>query len=168
MVYPGAVHSRFEHSLGVYWLAGRSIDIIKKYQGPELGIEHLDVQTVKLAGLLHDVGHGPFSHMFEHGFLLRVLTGSKWMLIFFKSHEDMSVKMIDYIVDQHNIDIDPETLKKVKSLLLQYWDYNNEDIAIPYPHKTVLATKSSIFALSLHEILVIDEIRFQGPNFDLS
>ncbi|KAI4328272.1 hypothetical protein L6164_020639 [Bauhinia variegata] len=107
MVYPGAVHPRFEHSLGVYWLAGRSIDIIKKYQGPELGIEYLDVQTVKLAGLLHDVGH---SHMFEHGFLPRVLTGSKW------SHEDMSMKMIDYIVDQHNIDIDLDTLKKVKSL----------------------------------------------------
>lgn len=32
MVYPGAVHTRFEHSLGVYWLAGKSIDIIKKYQ----------------------------------------------------------------------------------------------------------------------------------------
>lgn len=32
MVYPGAVHSRFEHSLGVYWMAGKAIDIIKKYQ----------------------------------------------------------------------------------------------------------------------------------------
>lgn len=32
MVYPGAVHSRFEHSLGVYWLAGKAIDAIKKYQ----------------------------------------------------------------------------------------------------------------------------------------
>lgn len=32
MVYPGAVHTRFEHSLGVYWLAGKAIDVIKKYQ----------------------------------------------------------------------------------------------------------------------------------------
>ncbi|XP_061359589.1 uncharacterized protein LOC133303657 [Gastrolobium bilobum] len=108
MVYPGAVHSRFEHSLGVYWLAGKAIDIIKKYQGPELGIEHYDVLTVKLAGLLHDVGHGPFSHTFERGFLPLVLNGSTW------SHEEMSVKMIDHIVDQHNIDVDAELLKKVK------------------------------------------------------
>ncbi|MED6185199.1 hypothetical protein PIB30_054704 [Stylosanthes scabra] len=50
MVYPGAVHTRFEHSLGVYWLAGKAIDIIKKYQGPELGLEHCDVMAVKLAG----------------------------------------------------------------------------------------------------------------------
>ncbi|KAG5079015.1 hypothetical protein AAZV13_02G031000 [Glycine max] len=111
MVYPGAVHSRFEHSLGVYWLAGKAIDAIKKYQGQELGIEHTDVLTVKLAGLLHDVGHGPFSHTFERGFLPLVLQGSTW------SHEEMSVKMIDHIVDQHKIDLDSELLKKVKEMI---------------------------------------------------
>ncbi|KAK7309686.1 hypothetical protein RJT34_06615 [Clitoria ternatea] len=111
MVYPGAVHSRFEHSLGVYWLAGKAIDVIKKFQGPELGVEHSDVLAVKLAGLLHDVGHGPFSHTFERGFLPQVLNGSTW------SHEEMSVKMIDYIVDQHNIDMDAELLKKVKEMI---------------------------------------------------
>ncbi|CAL0312970.1 unnamed protein product [Lupinus luteus] len=111
MVYPGAVHTRFEHSLGVYWLAGKAIDIIKKYQGVELCIEPFDVKTVKLAGLLHDVGHGPFSHMFERGFLPKVLNGDKW------SHEEMSVKMIDHMVDEHHIDIDSELLKKVKVMI---------------------------------------------------
>ncbi|WMV28713.1 hypothetical protein MTR67_022098 [Solanum verrucosum] len=80
-------------------------------RGQELGIESFDVQTVKLAGLLHDVGHGPFSHMFEREFLPRVRDGIKW------SHEDMSLKMIDYIVDEHSIDIDSGTLKKVKVIL---------------------------------------------------
>ncbi|XP_042981670.1 deoxynucleoside triphosphate triphosphohydrolase SAMHD1 homolog isoform X3 [Carya illinoinensis] len=111
MVYPGAVHSRFEHSLGVYWLAGKAVDTIKTYQGFELDIEHSDIQTVKLAGLLHDVGHGPFSHSFEREFLPLVLNGFKWC------HEDMSVKMIDYIVDEHNIDIGTERLKKVKEMI---------------------------------------------------
>ncbi|KAK3223298.1 hypothetical protein Dsin_010323 [Dipteronia sinensis] len=112
LVYPGAVHSRFEHSLGVYWLAGVAVNTIKACQGSELEIDHSDIQTVKLAGLLHDVGHGPFSHLFEHKFLPQVLNGSRW------SHEDMSIKMIDYIVDEHNIEIDSENLKRVKEMIL--------------------------------------------------
>ncbi|PSR84845.1 Deoxynucleoside triphosphate triphosphohydrolase [Actinidia chinensis var. chinensis] len=112
MVYPGAVHSRFEHSLGVYWLAGNAISRIASYQGLELGIDRFDIQTVKLAGLLHDVGHGPFSHLFEHEFLPPVLNGSKW------SHEEMSLKMIDHIIDVHNIDIEPDCHKKVKEMII--------------------------------------------------
>ncbi|KAK9276157.1 hypothetical protein L1049_005688 [Liquidambar formosana] len=112
MVYPGAVHSRFEHSLGVYWLAGEAVHRIQTHQGLELGIDRFDIQTVKLAGLLHDVGHGPFSHLFEREFLPRVLNGSKW------SHEEMSGKMIEHIVEEHNIDIDSERLKKVKEMIV--------------------------------------------------
>ncbi|KAE9466501.1 hypothetical protein C3L33_01592, partial [Rhododendron williamsianum] len=112
MVYPGAVHSRFEHSLGVYWLAGEAVNKLKTHQGLELGIEHYDEQTVKLAGLLHDVGHGPFSHLFEREFLPQVLKGSEW------SHEQMSVKMVDHIVDRHHIDIDSGTIKRVKEMIL--------------------------------------------------
>ncbi|XP_051121989.1 uncharacterized protein LOC127245266 [Andrographis paniculata] len=111
MVYPGAMHSRFEHSLGVYWLASEAVNKLKTYQGLELGIDSFDIQTVKLAGLLHDLGHGPFSHTFEREFIPRVLNGMKW------SHEEMSIKMIDYIVDEHNIDFDPNSLKRVKEMI---------------------------------------------------
>ncbi|KAE8697456.1 HD domain-containing metal-dependent phosphohydrolase family protein isoform 2 [Hibiscus syriacus] len=112
MVYPGAVHSRFEHSLGVYWLAGVAIQKLKTYQGSELGIDQFDVQTVKVAGLLHDVGHGPFSHLFEREFLPKVLNGFKW------AHEEMSVKLIDHIVDEHHIDVESEMIKRVKEMIL--------------------------------------------------
>ncbi|KAK6928314.1 HD domain [Dillenia turbinata] len=112
LVYPGAVHSRFEHSLGVYWLAGEAVHQLQLHQGLELGIDRFDIQTVKLAGLLHDIGHGPFSHMFEREFLPRVLSGTKW------SHEEMSVKIIDHIVDEHHIDIDSETITKVKEMII--------------------------------------------------
>ncbi|KAF8378298.1 hypothetical protein HHK36_029637 [Tetracentron sinense] len=114
MVYPGAVHSRFEHSLGVYMLAGEAVHKLQIHQGSELGIDRFDIQTVKLAGLLHDVGHGPFSHLFEREFLPQVLNDSKW------SHEQMSEKMIDHIVEQHNIDIDTEIVNRVKTALWKY------------------------------------------------
>ncbi len=57
LVYPGAHHKRFEHSLGASHLASR--------MGKALGLEPDDVRTVQAAALLHDVGHGPFSHAFE-------------------------------------------------------------------------------------------------------
>uniref|UniRef100_A0A804N105 HD domain-containing protein n=1 Tax=Zea mays TaxID=4577 RepID=A0A804N105_MAIZE len=111
LVYPGAVHTRFEHSLGVYSLAGKAINNLKTYQGVELGIDPVDMQTVKLAGLLHDIGHGPFSHLFEHEFLPRVDPGSSW------SHEKMSVLLLDSIVDKHAIDIENDYLKMVKDMI---------------------------------------------------
>ncbi len=57
-VYPGANHTRFEHSLGVMHLAGVLAGRITK--------RAKEIQVLRLAGLLHDVGHGPFSHTFEH------------------------------------------------------------------------------------------------------
>ncbi|KAG4395674.1 hypothetical protein AAZX31_19G009000 [Glycine max] len=117
MVYPGAVHSRFEHSLGVYWLASQCVEKLKTYQGLELGINRFDIQTVKLAGLLHDVGHGPFSHLFEREFLPQVISGSDW------SHEQMSVDMVDYIVDEHHIDVDPQMIRRVKEMILASSEY---------------------------------------------
>jgi HD superfamily phosphohydrolase len=61
LTYPGAQHSRFEHSLGTMQLAGRAGRVLndKGY------INEDQVQTVRIAALLHDIGHGPFSHLFE-------------------------------------------------------------------------------------------------------
>jgi len=57
LVYPSANHTRFEHSLGVYHLADRAL--------AELGIEGRQAERIRAAALLHDVGHGPFSHNIE-------------------------------------------------------------------------------------------------------
>jgi len=58
-VYPGATHSRFNHSLGVYHLASRICDKL------EMKPDADDRRTILLAALLHDVGHAPFSHVSE-------------------------------------------------------------------------------------------------------
>ena len=54
LVYPGATHSRFEHSLGTMH--------ITKVIAKEMGLEEEEVEMLAVAGLLHDIGHGPFSH----------------------------------------------------------------------------------------------------------
>lgn len=62
LVYPGATHSRFAHSIGVYHTARRLAGIIRrKIDSPDEERERVAL----LAALLHDVGHGPFSHTFE-------------------------------------------------------------------------------------------------------
>lgn len=62
-VYPTAEHSRFSHSLGVYEIVRRMVSEIESLSTILTEYEKI---TVMLAGLLHDVGHGPFSHAFEH------------------------------------------------------------------------------------------------------
>lgn len=57
LVYPSALHTRFEHSIGVAHIAGRMCD--------ELEISS-QKETIRQAALLHDIGHGPFSHLFEN------------------------------------------------------------------------------------------------------
>jgi HD superfamily phosphohydrolase len=57
IVYPSAVHTRFEHSLGSLYIAGRVCD--------ELRLSQDKKRIVRFAGLLHDIGQGPFSHLFE-------------------------------------------------------------------------------------------------------
>jgi len=65
LVYPGAVHTRFSHSLGVMHVAGIFAEHI--YSKMDIGKGDIDrlVGIARLLGLLHDVGHGPFSHTFE-------------------------------------------------------------------------------------------------------
>ncbi len=58
LIFPGAHHTRFEHSLGVSHIAGLMADSI--------GLDTEEKQLVQVAGMLHDVGHGPYSHTLEH------------------------------------------------------------------------------------------------------
>ena len=61
-VYPTATHSRFEHSLGVGHLGRRVMDHLQRNGVP---VTNHQKDLIQLAGILHDVGHGPYSHLFE-------------------------------------------------------------------------------------------------------
>lgn len=62
-VYPGATHTRFAHSIGVFHTARQLMKIIKMHLGANFDENH--AEDALAAALLHDVGHGPFSHAFE-------------------------------------------------------------------------------------------------------
>ncbi|HEX8040334.1 MAG TPA: HD domain-containing protein [Chryseosolibacter sp.] len=66
LVYPGAIHTRFQHALGALHLMGRVLDNLR-FKGVEISDE--EYQAAQLAVLLHDIGHGPFSHALEHSLL---------------------------------------------------------------------------------------------------
>ncbi|KAK7910380.1 hypothetical protein WMY93_015064 [Mugilogobius chulae] len=90
LVYPGASHNRFEHSLGVAHLAGKLVRSLQEKQS-ELEIDDKDILCVEIAGLCHDLGHGPFSHLSDGMFRPKAKPGSDW------KHEEASVWMFRYI-----------------------------------------------------------------------
>ena len=63
LVYPGALHTRFQHSLGAMHLMMKAINELK-FKGHEISDE--EALGVCIAILLHDIGHGPYSHALEH------------------------------------------------------------------------------------------------------
>ncbi len=76
LVYPGAVHTRFQHVLGATHLIGNAIQELRT---KGVGISEAEAQGVTLAILLHDIGHGPFSHTLEKSFVKSI------------SHEEISL-----------------------------------------------------------------------------
>jgi len=78
-IYPGAVHSRFHHALGAYHLMTSALHNLK-LKGIPISTE--EFQAAQIAILLHDIGHGPFSHVLEH-------------TIVSVPHEEMTLRMME-------------------------------------------------------------------------
>lgn len=108
-VWLGATHTRFEHSISVAYLAGRLASHLKKKQ-PELNITERQILLVQLAGLLHDVGHGPFSHLFDDVFLKDVSSPMA-------HHEQRSVAIVARLLKTCSFEYSAEEIAFVQSLI---------------------------------------------------
>lgn len=91
LVYPGALHTRFHHALGAMHLMGLAIETLRN-KGHEISDE--EEEAVTIAILLHDIGHGPFSHALEESIVVGI------------SHEDISVMLMNSLNKQFNGQLD--------------------------------------------------------------
>lgn len=82
MVYPSAQHTRFQHSLGAFHLMSEAITSLTQ---KGIFIFDSEAEAVEAAILMHDIGHGPFSHVLEHTLIKGI------------SHEDISLLMMEQI-----------------------------------------------------------------------
>lgn len=101
LVYPGALHTRFHHAMGAMHLMGQAIDVIRS-KGHEITEE--EAKGVTIAILLHDIGHGPFSHALEHSIVNNI------------NHEDIS----ELLMDRLNIEFKGELTLAIKIFQNKY------------------------------------------------
>ena len=152
--FPGAVHNRFLHSLGVCHLAGRAFDVLFPQKSELLTNEKRKQfkQILRLSALLHDVGHGPFSHTSES--IMPLL--SKLELTYLQSkeigdkqarHEHYSIKFI----------LDSELTKMISALDVEpSYVAHLIDEQVPIPDKNFFISKGVDFKPLLKQIISSD------------
>ena len=185
-VYINSTHSRFEHSLGVAHLAERMAKRIMTRQ-PNLKTTAKDVLCVKLAGLLHDVGHGPFSHTYEdfvHKILpehlqqhpeleqyyegLPALPDKNW------KHENVSLMLIDGALREMGLQIDVNKLDEPLQEIGDDDDHHHHDHYHHHHHHSnyIAATSMRVFdkdlvdhqaVLTSRDFIFIKECIWGGP-----
>jgi HD superfamily phosphohydrolase len=140
-VYPGATHSRFEHCLGVAHLANRFMSHIITSQ-PELSVLPEWSQSVIIAALCHDLGHGPWSHTFE------ALSRRFDTVV---DHEALSGSILRRIVSKYKLDFPAEVIEAAAHFILGL-----EHPGFPVWLSQIVANQSDDIDLDKFDYLVRD------------
>lgn len=108
-IFPGAVHTRFSHSLGCCYVANQI--------ATKIGLPDAEKQLVMIAGLLHDVGHGPFSHAFEGLFKEEKIRHEEWTPYFLQDYasdaffENYNQRNIKFPLHEDNFNVISRMIK---------------------------------------------------------
>ena len=105
-VFPSATHTRFEHSLGVCHLVEIVLNELKKNQ-VELNIDERLIELVRIGGLIHDLGHGPFSHLYDHYVKLDDED----------EHEQRGINIFKSMVSKYNLDLTNEEIEFICNII---------------------------------------------------
>ncbi len=106
MTYHGAEHSRFAHSLGVFNFCQRILEVLQRRYRDEPSIrDYLERHSglVKAAALLHDIGHGPFSHMMERAFNIKGQHASKSVSLITNQQGNVAAVLAENGIDPHAV-----------------------------------------------------------------
>jgi len=102
-IFPSATHTRFEHSLGVYHLAKKYVEILSRKK--EDLFQNNDIICITIAALIHDLGHGPYSHLFDELFDKS------------KNHEYRSIQIFKYMNSKYNFGFSDSTITKIETMI---------------------------------------------------
>jgi HD superfamily phosphohydrolase len=105
-VYPSATHTRFEHSLGVSHLAGIMAENLIRHNNPAVEKNRF-IELVRIAGLIHDIGHGPFSHLYDS----QVRSQEE------PEHEERGCAIFVDMVKKYNIELLPEEVDMILNMV---------------------------------------------------
>lgn len=111
-IFPGAVHNRFSHSLGCSYIANQ--------MGYKLGLMEEERQLVIIASLLHDIGHGPFSHAFEGVFWNKCIRHEDWTAKFLNAYIESPLFLANYNAVNSCYQINREKFQLIADLIAHH------------------------------------------------
>ena len=106
-VFPSANHTRFEHSIGVCHLATKTMQSLSSHQ-PELNITPRDIEITAIAGLIHDLGHGPFSHLYDS----YVKPEAE------PEHEERGCEIFKTMVEKYKLELTPHEVNRIIKMII--------------------------------------------------
>ena len=155
-VYPGALHTRFHHAIGALHLMQEAIEVLRS---KGVSISEEEAEGACIAILLHDIGHGPFSHTLEHT-LFRGVTHEELSLLFMERLNEIFEGQLSIAMDIFRGQYPKQFLHQLVSgqLDMDRMDYLNRDSFFTGVHEGVIGYDRIIKMLSVRDgELVVEE-----------